>query len=116
MSDNVEKIFTATAKKYDDNGLQEVEVTYHFDTIQETGGAFIWCEYEDVKFMRLTQNNGELPNKAWTYMLFHYAMYWLVTPLLYAGVIRMNFETSLHPNKAPRNLILVEVAEEYLVN
>ena len=113
----MEKKITLTAKRYDENGCKEFEVTYHFDTFCDTGGAFIWCEYEEYEFLRLTQNNGELPNPAWTYMIFHDPMYWLVTPLLYAGVIRMNTKTSFYPGKKYQlNQILVEVSEEYLVN
>lgn len=113
----MDKKITLTAKRYDENGCTEFEVTYHFDAFRETGGAFIWCEYEGEDFLRLTQNNGELPNPAWTYMIFHHSMYWLVTPLLYTGIIKMNPSTSFHPNKQYHlNQILVEVSKEYLVN
>ena len=113
----MKKTITLTAKKYDENGCTEFEVTYHFDTFRETGGAFIWCEYKGEEFLRLTMNVGELPNPAWAYIIFHDPMYWLVVPLLYAGVIKINSETSFHPNKQRYlNMILVELSEEYMVN
>lgn len=113
----MDKKITLTAKRYDENGCTEFEVTYHFDSFRETGNAFIWCEYEGEEFLRLTQSNGKLPNPAWTYMIFHHPMYWLVTPLLYAGIIKITPKISYYRDKQHYlNQVLVEVSKEYLVN
>ena len=112
----MEKTVKLISKKYDENNVcKEVEVTYHFDRFRETHGTCIWCEYEGMEGLRLSHNNGRLENLAWTFMYFHASMYWLVLPLLMAGVVKINYKTSYSSENHYKNQILVELAEEYVV-
>ncbi len=110
----MEKTLKFKAVDYEGEMPKEYEVTYHFGCwFNQTGHPYIWCEYEGMDDLRLTYNCGQLPEENWTFMYFHAPMYWLVLPLLNAGIVKITRKTQYRPENCQKNCLLVEVAEGY---
>lgn len=109
----MEKNLKFKAVCYEGEMPKEYEVTYHFGGWHVGGHPYIWCEYEGMDHLRLTYNICPLPEEHWTFMMFHAPMYWLVLPLLSAGIVKITYNTQYRPENCQKNLILVEVADGY---
>lgn len=110
----MEKTLKFKAVKHEGEMPKEYEVTYRFGGwFGASGQPYIECEYEGVHHLRLTTSIGQLPKENWTFMIFHASMYWLVLPLLNAGIVKITYKTEHHPMNCQKNCLLVEVAEGY---
>lgn len=110
----MEKTLKLKAVCYEGEMPKEYEVTYHFGVWYKDGGCpYIWCEYEGHEAMGLTWNYGSLPKESWTAMPFCAFDYWLVLPLLSAGIVKITHETQWHCREWPNTHIVVEVADGY---